>query len=87
MCGRAYFKEVFVDPATTDWDSLEANFKRISLPRIAQIRGLARRVSLPWWHKFEWMSDEAKGLIDTGAKSGSAGSGKAVDAAGAADKY
>lgn len=63
MCGRAYFKEAFTDPATRDWDSLEETFKRIALPRMEQIKALARAVSPPWWHKFEWMADEARRQI------------------------
>jgi tagatose-1,6-bisphosphate aldolase len=68
MCGRAYFKESFLDPATKDWDSLEASFRRIALPRIAQIKGLATVISKPWWHKFTWMADEAKAAINLDAK-------------------
>ncbi len=68
MCGRAYFKEAFTDPATKDWDTLEASFKRIALPRIAQIKGLATIVSKPWWHKFTWVADDAKKVINLGAK-------------------
>jgi len=63
MCGRAYFKEAFTDPATRDWDSLERSFARIALPRMKQIQGLARAVSPPWWHKFAWMADEAKQML------------------------
>lgn len=63
MCGRAYFKEAFTDSETKDWDTLEQSFKRIALPRIKQIKNLARVVSQPWWHKFTWMSDEAKKVI------------------------
>ena len=67
MCGRAYFKEAFTDPATKDWDTLEENFKRIALPRIRQIKDLAEIISRPWWHKYEWISDEAKSMLsDTG---------------------
>lgn len=68
MCGRAYFKEAFADSKTKDWDSLEANFKRIALPRIRQIKNLTRIVSKPWWHKFSWMADEAKSMIKLDAK-------------------
>jgi tagatose-1,6-bisphosphate aldolase len=68
MCGRAYFKEAFVDKKTKDWDSLEASFERIALPRIAQIKGLATVVSKPWWHKFTWIAEEAKAVIDLDAK-------------------
>jgi tagatose-1,6-bisphosphate aldolase len=68
MCGRAYFKEAFVAPETMDWDTLEESFKRIALPRIAQIKGLATIVSKPWWHKFTWMADEAKAMINLDAK-------------------
>jgi hypothetical protein len=65
MCGRAYFKEAFADPASRDWDSLTANFQRLALPRIRQIQDLATVVSPAWWDKYEWMADEAKKLIDT----------------------
>ena len=68
MCGRAYFKEAFADPATKDWDSLEQSFRRIALPRIAQIRALARAVSRPWWHAFSSMTPAAKALIRTERK-------------------
>lgn len=68
MCGRAYFKEAFVDSKTKDWDTLEESFERIALPRIAQIKGLATIVSKPWWHKFTWMADEAKATIQVDAK-------------------
>ncbi len=67
MCGRAYFKESFTDPSTRDWDSLAASFQRIALPRIRQIQDLATVVSPAWWLKYEWMSAEAKKLIDTRA--------------------
>ena len=63
MCGRAYFKEVFTDPKTKDWDSLEESFKMIALPRIKQIRTLAKVMGRPWWYKFEWMSKEAESMI------------------------
>ena len=63
MCGRAYFKEAFTSPATKDLDTLESTFSSIALPRMRQIVGLARVVSQPWWHKFEWMADEAKGHL------------------------
>ncbi|MFH0964616.1 MAG: hypothetical protein V2A58_11480 [Planctomycetota bacterium] len=68
MCGRAYFKEAFTDPATKDWDTLESSFQRIALPRIAQIRSLARAVSKPWWHAFSSMTPAAKALIKTDRK-------------------
>jgi tagatose-1,6-bisphosphate aldolase len=64
MCGRAYFKESFTDPETRDWDSLESSFRRIALPRIHQIKNLAKIMSQPWWHRFTWIADEAKALID-----------------------
>jgi len=76
MCGRAYFKEAFTDPATRDWDTLEQSFARIALPRLEQIKSLAGVVSPPWWHKFHWMSDEAKKAITPDAKPAHAG-GKA----------
>jgi len=63
MCGRAYFKEAFTDPETRDWDSLETSFKRIALPRIIHIKNLAKVMSQPWWHRFTWISDEAKTLL------------------------
>ena len=68
MCGRAYFKEAFAVPETKDWDSLEASFKRIALPRIQQIKNLTRIVSKTWWHKFSWMADEAKAAVKLDAK-------------------
>jgi len=68
MCGRAYFKEAFTMPETVDLDSLAENFARIALPRMRQIKGLAQKVSQPWWHKFTWMADEARQLIDTSGK-------------------
>lgn len=73
MCGRAYFKEAFADEQTKDWDSLEANFKRIALPRMLQIKNLSKIVSKPWWHKFSWMADEAKAAIKLDAKPSSSG--------------
>ncbi len=63
MCGRAYFKEAFTDPATKDLETLAGSFKRIALPRIKQIKDLAEVVSPPWWHKYEWVSEEAKPMI------------------------
>ncbi len=63
MCGRAYFKEAFSHPQTKDWDSLGESFKEIALPRIRQIRTLARVMAKSWWYKFDWISEEAKGLI------------------------
>ena len=68
MCGRAYFKEAFTFPETRDLDSLEESFKKIAIPRILQIKNLTRIVSKPWWHKFSWMSDEAKSSIELDAK-------------------
>ncbi|HON06249.1 MAG TPA: hypothetical protein P5065_07835 [Candidatus Ratteibacteria bacterium] len=68
MCGRAYFKEAFTDPATKDWDTLEESFARIAIPRINVIRKLARAMSLPWWYKFSSMTDEAKSLIKQGTR-------------------
>ena len=68
MCGRAYFKEAFTADATKDWDSLETSFRKIALSRIQQIKNLARIVSKPWWHRFSWMSDEARALINMDAK-------------------
>jgi len=68
MCGRAYFKEAFTLAETRDLDSLAASFARIALPRMRQIKGLAEKVSKPWWHAFEWMSQEANELINVGAK-------------------
>lgn len=63
MCGRAYFKEAFTDPQAKDWDSLEAAFRRIALPRIRQIRTLAKIMARSWWYKFAWMDEAAKKLI------------------------
>jgi len=68
MCGRAYFKEAFTDPATRDWDTLEQSFARIALPRIEQIKKLAAVVSPAWWEQFHWMSNEAKQAISPEAK-------------------
>ncbi len=73
MCGRAYFKEAFADPETKDFDSLEANFSRIALPRMLQIKNLSRIVSRPWWHKFASMIDDAKSMIKVDAKPVSTG--------------
>jgi hypothetical protein len=68
MCGRAYFKEAFTAPESTDMDSLAETFARIALPRMGQIKGLAETMSKPWWHKFAWMADEAGAIIDTAAR-------------------
>jgi tagatose-1,6-bisphosphate aldolase len=68
MCGRAYFKEAFTLPETKDLDSLTDSFARIALPRMAQIKSLAAKVSAPWWHKFKWTSDKAKKAVDTAAR-------------------
>jgi len=68
MCGRAYFKDAFTVNDTKDWDSLETSFQKIALPRIQQIKNLARIVSKPWWHRFSWMSDEARALINMDTK-------------------
>lgn len=70
MCGRAYFKEAFTLPRTSDLDTLADSFAEIALPRMRQIKGLAEKVSRPWWHKFAWMADEAREVIETGAKPG-----------------
>ncbi|MFQ5867994.1 MAG: hypothetical protein ACE5IT_08415 [bacterium] len=48
--------------------SLEASFRRIALPRIRQIKNLAQVMSRLWWHKFSWMSEEARSLLDFDAK-------------------
>jgi tagatose-1,6-bisphosphate aldolase len=63
MCGRAYFKDAFTDPVTKDLQTLTESFKRIAIPRIEQIKDLATVVSPPWWHKYEWISAEAKDLL------------------------
>jgi len=68
MCGRAYFKEAFTDPATKDWDTLAESFRRIALPRIDQIRSICRVVSRPWWCKFTEIADEAKAVVRMDAK-------------------
>lgn len=68
MCGRAYFKEAFSMPETKDFDSLGQSFKKIVHPRIKQIKGLSRVLSQPWWHKFNWVSDEAKQSIKMDAR-------------------
>jgi len=69
MCGRAYFKEAFTLPETRDLDSLTESFARLALPRMQQITALARKVSRPWWHKYTWLADEAKVLLDETARS------------------
>ena len=61
-------KEAFTSPQTKDLDSLGTTFQQLALPRMRQIQGLARKVSEPWWGKFSWMADQAKGLIDTAAR-------------------
>jgi tagatose-1,6-bisphosphate aldolase len=68
MCGRAYFKEAFTMPETTDLDSLAESFARIALPRMKQIKSLAEKVSPPWWAKFVKVADEARELADTSAE-------------------
>jgi tagatose-1,6-bisphosphate aldolase len=73
MCGRAYFKEAFTMDETRDVETLAKSFARIALPRMDQIKGLAQRVSKPWWHKFTSMSDQAKALVDMDAKPASTG--------------
>ncbi len=77
MCGRAYFKEAFTVPETADLDSLERSFACIALPRMRQIKGLAEKVSKPWWHKFSALTDEARQLIEPDAKP--MGSGVSAD--------
>jgi len=69
MCGRAYFKEAFTLPESRDLDSLARSFARLALPRMRQIQGLACKVSRPWWHKYTWLADEAKALLDASARS------------------
>lgn len=73
MCGRAYFKEAFTMPETRDLDSLARSFADIALPRMRQVKSLAQKVSPAWWHKFSWMADEARALIDTSARASGAG--------------
>lgn len=73
MCGRAYFKETFTVPETKDLDTMEESFRRIAQPRIKQIKGLCKVMSQPWWHKFEWISDEAKQLIKMDARPAATG--------------
>ena len=68
MCGRAYFKEAFTMPETKGLATLGKSFTKIALPRIAQIKSLANKVSKPWWHKFTWMSDEAKAMVQASGK-------------------
>ena len=77
MCGRAYFKEAFAAKETRDWDSLEASFAGLALPRIRQIRRLCETLGPPWWHKFSEMTDEARALIRPDAKP--EGSGVSAD--------
>jgi hypothetical protein len=69
MCGRAYFKEAFTLPETRDLDSLAESFARLALPRMQQIMSLARKVSQPWWHRYTWLADGAKALLDESARS------------------
>ncbi len=68
MCGRAYFKEAFTAATTRDWDTLEAAFRAIALPRVEQIRSICRVMSRPWWCKFKTMAPEAKAAIQVEAK-------------------
>jgi len=68
MCGRAYFKEAFTSPETTDLDSLTESFATIALPRMKQIKSLAEKVSPPWWHKFTSIADRARAVVNTAAK-------------------
>lgn len=63
MCGRAYFKDPFADPGVTDWKALEAALAAVAVPRMKLIQDLTVATSQPWWHKYAWMSDEAKALI------------------------
>jgi tagatose-1,6-bisphosphate aldolase len=63
MCGRAYFKDPFADPAVRDWEALEQAIAITAVPRMRQIKALAAARSQPWWHKYTWMSDEARALI------------------------
>ena len=64
MCGRAYFKEPFSDPGVANWPALEAAIARIAVPRMRQIKDLTAAASQRWWHKYAWMSDEARKLIN-----------------------
>ena len=68
MCGRAYFKEAFTDPQVKDWDTLEAAFRRIALPRMKLIKRLSAAMSKPWWHAFSEISKEAKALLKSERK-------------------
>jgi len=63
MCGRAYFKEAFTAPSTKDWDTLEESFVNIAIPRIRQIRTLAKVMAKPWWYKFKKINKEGEKLI------------------------
>jgi len=65
MCGRAYWQDPFADPKVTNWYELQIALQKIAIPRMLQIQELARRISKPWWHKFTWLSDEAKDMIET----------------------
>lgn len=69
MCGRAYFKDPFSDPAVREWKALEQAIGVIAVPRMQQIQALAAARSQPWWHKYAWMSEQAKGLIQPRATS------------------
>jgi hypothetical protein len=66
--GYGWYRTTFTLPETRDLDSLGESFARIALPRMKQIKGLAQKVSQPWWHKFKTISDEARELIDPDAK-------------------
>lgn len=51
MCGRAYFKDPFNDPKIGDWAALEKAIEQIAIPRMKQIKTLAKCLSRPWWEK------------------------------------
>jgi tagatose-1,6-bisphosphate aldolase len=63
MCGRAYFKDPFADPKVADWKSLEQALIQVAIPRMVLIKQLTAATSQRWWHKYAWMSDQAKSLI------------------------
>ncbi|MFA6255155.1 MAG: hypothetical protein WC675_03975 [Patescibacteria group bacterium] len=63
MCGRAYFKDPFSDPAVSNWELLEHAIAEIALPRMKLIRGMMQNVGRPWWADFKEVSPAAKTLL------------------------
>jgi len=68
MCGRAYFKDPFADPEVADWQALEAAIAQVAVPRMEQIKRLAAATSKPWWHKYAWMSPDARTALPESAR-------------------